>query len=48
MKLTSPQKVAIVEAIQSKKATMTELAERYGVDQSAISYHFKKITGRSY
>jgi len=45
MKLTQTDKRNIVAAIQSEKATMTELAERYNVSISAIGYTLKKMTG---
>ncbi len=45
MKLTQTNRRDIVAAIQSEKATMTELAERYKVSVQAIGYVFKKMTG---
>ncbi len=45
MKLTHTDRRDIVSAIQSEKATMTELAERYKVSIPSIGYAFKKVTG---
>jgi transposase-like protein len=45
MKLTLPQKLEIVEAVQSRSTTMTELARKYNVSVAAISYTNIKFTG---
>ena len=39
------EKETIVAEIQTQKATMTELAKRYGVSIAAIGYIFKTVTG---
>lgn len=39
MKLTLPQKLEIVDAVKSGKATMTELALKYGVTASRGILH---------
>ena len=46
-RLSHDEKEAIVAAIQAKKATMTELAQRYEVTIPTIGYVFKKAIGRS-
>ncbi len=45
MKLTQTDRKEIVAELQTKKVTMTELAERYKVSIAAIGYVFKKMTG---
>jgi len=47
MSLSQDNRKEIVEAIQSGKASMTELAKRYGVSIAAIGYVFRKTTGKS-
>jgi len=47
MKLTQIERREIVAEIQTKKVTMTELAERYRVSIVAISDVFKKMTGNT-
>jgi transposase-like protein len=45
MRFSQTEKKEIVEAIQSRKTTMTELAKRYNVSIAAIGYVFKTMTG---
>jgi transposase-like protein len=44
-RLSQSDKETIVSEIQAKKATMSQLAERYGVRQSRVSAVFKEMTG---
>ena len=47
-RLSQQEKETIVAEIQAKKATMSELAQRYRVSLSAIGNVFKRMTGKTY
>lgn len=46
-KLSQTDWAKIVAAVQTQKATMTDLAHTYGVSIHTISHTFKKITGKT-